>query len=196
MPPPGCCGCRWWGQAPTLQYICIRGKCHHRFPGNFFVIMILLFQIKKPSFPMGTRTEKTFLRYHLVCRKSGHSARCQHTVCPLTLALRQKILWKIHFPLPSAAHLLPRFSLRSQLPELSVDAHCSFTSASMVLVSSYAFYTIDVCVCQELIFSSDGQMCLVSKNSRAGCPQPAAARWGQRTYRRAANCAARWGNVP
>ena len=98
MPPPGCCGCRWWGQAPTLQYMCIRGKCHHRFPGNFFVIMILLFQIKKPLFPMGTRTEKIFLRYHLVCRKSGHSARCQHTVCPLTLALRQKILWKNPFP--------------------------------------------------------------------------------------------------
>ena len=46
-----------------------RGQRHHRFPGNFFIIMILLFQIKKPSFPMGTRTEKTFLRYHLVCRK-------------------------------------------------------------------------------------------------------------------------------
>ena len=26
------------------------------------------------------------------------------------------------FPLPSTAHLLPRFSLRSQHPELSVDA--------------------------------------------------------------------------
>ena len=47
-----------------------RGQRHHRFPGNFFIIMILLFQIKKPSFPMGTRTEKTFLRYHLVCRKN------------------------------------------------------------------------------------------------------------------------------
>ena len=36
------------------------------------------------------------------------------------------------FPLPSAAHLLPRFSLRSQLCETLCGCACSFTSASMV----------------------------------------------------------------
>ena len=34
------------------------------------------------------------------------------------------------FPLPSAAHLLPRFSLRSQLCETLCGCACSFTSAS------------------------------------------------------------------
>ena len=36
------------------------------------------------------------------------------------------------FPLPSAAHLLPRFSLRSQLCETLCGCACSFTSASKV----------------------------------------------------------------
>ena len=37
-----------------------------------------------------------------------------------------------HFPLPSAAHLLPRFSLPSQLWETLCGCACSFTSASVV----------------------------------------------------------------
>ena len=37
-----------------------------------------------------------------------------------------------HFPLPSAAHLLPRSSLRSQLCETLCGCACSFTSASKV----------------------------------------------------------------
>ena len=54
---------------------------------------------KSPCSPKGTRTENTFLRYHLVCRKIRPPLqRCQHTVCPLTLALRQKILWVTPFP--------------------------------------------------------------------------------------------------
>ena len=54
---------------------------------------------KCPCSPKGTRTENTFLRYHLVCRKIRPPLQqCQHTVCPLTLALRQKILWDLPFP--------------------------------------------------------------------------------------------------
>ena len=50
-------------------------------------------KIKKSSLPLrGARTGNTNLRYHLACRRSGRSSRCQHTGCPLTLAMRQKIL--------------------------------------------------------------------------------------------------------
>ena len=73
-----------------------------------------------PAPPKGTRTERTFLRYHLACRKTGHSARCQHTGCPITQATRQKILRRKPFPSalggPFAAPLFaPLSALRNSL---------------------------------------------------------------------------------
>ena len=45
------------------------------------------------SLPLrGARTGNTYLRYHLACRFPGRSLRRQHAVCPLTLAMRRKIL--------------------------------------------------------------------------------------------------------
>ena len=56
-------------------------------------------KIKKSSLPLrGARTGNTNLRYHLACRRSGRSSRCQHIVCPLTLAMRQKILRRVPVP--------------------------------------------------------------------------------------------------
>ena len=62
------------------------------------------------------------------------------------------------FPLPSAAHLLLRFSLRSQLPELSVDALRSFTSASLVWIL-LPYLTTVLSVCQELFSTGGGNGC-------------------------------------
>jgi len=75
------------------------GQAHHRFPGNFFNIMHSPLQQKSPCSPEGTRTEK-ILSAVPPCLPEKPTAleRCQHTVCPLTLALRQKILWFAPFP--------------------------------------------------------------------------------------------------
>ena len=73
--------------------------------------------------------------------------------------MRQKILKaKALFPLPSAAHLLPRFSLRSQHPELSVDALMQLYSRIYGFNIGYDFYTPIVCVCQELFCAGGGQV--------------------------------------
>ena len=76
------------------------GQACHRFPGNFFVITYAPLQIKNPCSPIGEQGQKRQISAVPPCLliKSAASKRCQHTVCPLTLALRQKILWKIPFP--------------------------------------------------------------------------------------------------
>ena len=51
---------------------------------------------------------------------------------PCNAGNASKDTWVSLFPLPSAAHLLPRFSLRSQLCETLCGCACSFTSASKV----------------------------------------------------------------
>ena len=86
---------------------------------------ITSWKIKMPSLPLrGARTEHTNSAVPpCLPENSDRSAERQHALCPLTLALRQKILrGSPLFSLPSAAHLLPRSSPRSQPPGLSVDA--------------------------------------------------------------------------
>ena len=88
--------------------------------GTFHKIFLPIKNAPAPA--MGTRTENTFLRYHLVCRKSGHSIRCQHTGCPVTQAMRQKILG---FPLslcPRRPICCPAFRSALSCAKLSVDA--------------------------------------------------------------------------
>ena len=81
-------------------------------------------QIKKPLFPQREQGQKIhFCGTTLFAGKPATSATVPTHRLPLTQAIRHRILGDFTpFPLPSAAHLLPRFSLRSQLPELSVDA--------------------------------------------------------------------------
>ena len=113
---------------------------------------------KSPCSPEGTRTENTFLRYHLVCRIIRPLCPVPTHRLPVNAGnASEDTKGSTLFPLPSAAHLLPRFSLRSQLPELSVDALNSFTPASMVSISGYALYTTEVYVCQELFCVCGGQ---------------------------------------
>ena len=113
---------------------------------------------KSPRSPMGTRTE-TIISAVPPCLPENPtaSARCQHTVCPLTLAMRQKILWKNHFPLPSAAHLLPRLSLRSQLCGTLCGCALQLYSRVNGFLLCYECYTPRVSICQALFFTVCGQ---------------------------------------
>lgn len=112
------------------------GSCwgRHRLPGAYMRHFSFPCKIKNPCSPKGTRTEKQFLRYHLVCRKSDRSARRQHAVCPLTLAMRQKILWSPISLCPRRPICCPALRSALSYAELSVDAPCSFTSASLVSI--------------------------------------------------------------
>ena len=66
---------------------------------------------------MGNKDRKyTFCGTTLFAAKCSRSARCQHTGCPLTLALRRKILRKIPVPLALGGPFAgPLFALLSAL---------------------------------------------------------------------------------
>ena len=71
--------------------------------------------------PWGTRTEDTFCGTTLFAEKRPpHSGA--NTPAAFNAGNTSADTPVSPFPVPSAAHLLLRFSLRSQLPELSVDA--------------------------------------------------------------------------
>ena len=67
-------------------------ESHHRLPGSFLV-MEHTSQIKKSLFPLGEQGQKINSAVPPCLQEySCRSARCQHTGCPLTLAMRQTIL--------------------------------------------------------------------------------------------------------
>ena len=78
-------------------------------------------KIKMPSLHIGTRTGIN-LRYHLDCQLLDRLTTVPTHRLPVNAGLRQKILRYHLFPLPSAVHLLLRFSPHSQHRGLSVDA--------------------------------------------------------------------------
>ena len=96
-------------------------------------------QIKMPLLPNGNKDRKISAVPPCLQGFPCRSSRCQHTDCPVTQATRQKILRLHPFPLPSAAHLLPRFSLRSQLCRTLCGCACSLTSASMVYLFGFCY---------------------------------------------------------
>ena len=61
-----------------------------------------------------------------------------------------------HFPLPSAAHLLPRFSLCSQLCRTLCGCALQLYFRFVGFDLCYALYTPFVYVCQELFFAERG----------------------------------------
>ena len=71
---------------------------------------------------MGNKDRMDILRYHLACRNSGHLDHGANTPSAFNAGNTSADTPVTRFPVPSAAHLLPRFSLRFQHPELSVDA--------------------------------------------------------------------------
>ena len=64
-----------------------------------------------------------------------------------------------HFPLPSAAHLLPRFSLPSQLWETLCGCACSFTSASVVCCFEVVFFIHQVKLFVKNFFQNFSRSC-------------------------------------
>ena len=97
---------------------------HHRLPGNFcFITLAPYGNEKSPCSPKGTRTESTnsavppCLPYQTTA-----SERCQHTVCPITLALRQKILWIPISLCPRRPICCPALRSALSYAKLSVDA--------------------------------------------------------------------------
>ena len=118
---------------------------------------ITSWKIKMPSLPLrGARTEHTNSAVPpCLPENSDRSAERQHALCPLTLALRQKILrGSSLFSLPSAAQLLPRSSPRSQPPGLSVDALAALLPLRWFgRYVNCSFYTSGLSVCQALFFA-------------------------------------------
>ena len=111
-------------------------------PSPFGSFHMVPSQIKKPLLPQWEQGQKINSAVPpCLPGRPDRSFRCQHIGCPITQATRQKILRRNPFPLPSAAHLLPRFSLRSQLCETLCGCACNFTSASKVY--SYQFVLLN-----------------------------------------------------
>ena len=114
---------------------------------------------KTPLLPRsGTRTESIFCGTTLFAAEAATSTGCQHIRCPITLAMRQKILRLSLFPLPSTVHLPTRFSLRSQLCGTLCGCAADFTSVSTVSYLRYAYYTPTVSACQELFSTKTGKI--------------------------------------
>ena len=74
---------------------------------------------KAPASPTGNKDRISCLCHLAAC---SCFCRCQHIRCPITGANRQKILGILPFPLPSAVHLLLRFSPHFHQRGLSADA--------------------------------------------------------------------------
>ena len=86
----------------------------------------------------------------------GHSVRCQHTVCPITPAMRQKILWLPISPCPRRPIYQPAFRAALSFAALSVDALMILLPLHRFMIC-YALYTRYVCVCQALFCVTGGQ---------------------------------------
>ena len=122
-------------------------RLHHRFPGSFFNIWDSPFgNEKSPCSPKGTRTENTFSAVPpcLPVKPTALSAPTRRVPCNAGNASEDtKEIFP--FPLPSAAHLLLRFSLPSQLWETLCGCACSFTSASKVcFICLKSLYTMHI----------------------------------------------------
>jgi len=135
------------------------GHGRHRLSLRF----IGLTSNKKSLAPLREQGQKIrSLRYHLACRFRGRSARRQHTGCPLTLALRRKILRLAPVPPAlcgpfAASHFRSALSTRNSLwtRMAALLPHRRFEIC-------YAYLTPYVCVCQELFFACGGQARIVT----------------------------------
>ena len=135
---------------------------HHRLPGNFFIICLSPFgNEKSPCSPKGTRTENTFSAVPpcLPVKPTAHPAPTRRVPSNAGNA-SEDTKKSFPFPLPSAAHLLLRFSLPSQLWGTLCGCACSFTSASVVcFIRLKSLYTIRSHL-SSTFFAACGQMCV------------------------------------
>lgn len=153
--------------------------------------MLLSRKTKKPLLPrLGEQGQNLqILRYHLVCRLQKRPLCTVPTHrLPHNAGIASEDTWEHPFSLPSAAHLLLRFSPRSQLCGTLCGCAGSFTSASSVcLLNLESLYTRKVRLSRtffrgrkilfdcpgKIIFSIPGQRPLRAPGSGHGCH-----RWG------------------
>ena len=122
-----------------------RHRRHHRFPGSLFIIRLSPFgNEKSPCSPKGTRTENTFSAVPPCLPVKPTAQPTPTRRVPNNAGNASEDTKKsFPFPLPSAAHLLLRFSLPSQLWGTLCGCAGSFTSASVVyFISLKSLYTI------------------------------------------------------
>ena len=106
---------------------------------------------------MGTRTENTISAVPPCLPDcSGRSARCQHTGCPLTLAMRQKILRFPCSPCPRRPICCSAFRTPLSYGALSVDALAALLPRPWFILC-YDCYTPFVSACQARNCIAGGQ---------------------------------------
>ena len=103
----------------------------------------LLKKKNAPAPPRGTRTENTFLRYHLVCRFPDHSATVPTHRLPLTQAIRQQILREHPFPSalggPFAAPLFAPLSAAGTLCGCAAQFYFRLKGLLVVTLFNYTY---------------------------------------------------------
>ena len=113
-------------------------------------------KIKNPCSPKGTRTEKTISAVPPCLPEIRPLCTAPTRRLPVNAGNASEDTLVTHFPLPSAAHLLPRFSLRSQLCRTLCGCALQLYFRFVGFNLCYAIYTSFVYVCQELFFAWRG----------------------------------------
>ena len=112
------------------------GQACHRFPGSFFNIIHAPLQQKSPCSPKGTGTENTLSAVPpcLLIKISRLITVPTHRLPVNAGIASEDTLGDPISPCPQRPICCPAFRSALSYAELSVDAPCSFTSASMVSV--------------------------------------------------------------
>lgn len=155
----------WLDRWPVVRFaiVCLAHTC------VFLLSRKMMCKIKSPCSPWGNKDR---INHSAVppClpEDPATSRRCQHTVCPLTLAMRQKILGVRRSLCPPRPICCPAFRSALSHTELSVDAPCSFTPASMV--STYVMPVIHhLCGFVKHYFSHTAHRCARQKYDLPPC---------------------------
>ncbi len=102
----------------------VSGQDRHRLPGAFIEISPSLCKIKKSSFPLGEQGQKCTISAVPPCLPAEPAAswKRHHASCPLTLAMRRKILRKSRSLRPRRPICCSAFRSALSTAVLSVDA--------------------------------------------------------------------------
>ena len=111
---------------------------------------------KSPCSPKGTRTENTISAVPPCLPEIRPLCTAPTRRLPVNAGNASEDTLVTHFPLPSAAHLLPRFSLCSQLCRTLCGCALQLYFRFVGFNLCYALYTPFVYVCQELFFAERG----------------------------------------
>ena len=131
-----------WGfgrfSSPLRKAVSIHRGCTPKMP------------IKNPCSQrnLGNKDRMDILRYHLVCRGSGHLMQTPTRPLPDNAGIASEDTKRMLFPLPSAAHLPACLPPCSQLCRTLCGSDTSFTSASSVSDLTCNHHTTPFPVCQ------------------------------------------------